>query len=168
MASRDERELDMSRGVPGETDVPASEEAFSLEEILAEYGAGREQRLMEAVEQEVLREESPRQAPPDPPRTEQPAPAPERPPAPRTRGERTAPAERGPAAPVRTEPPAPAEPRREEARQEELPRPPRPVTLEDVVGSTVDAVMEETPGASAAAPAGPVLPEEAGGDRAAL
>ena len=63
MASRDERELDMSRGVPGETDVPASEEAFSLEEILAEYGAGREQRLMEAVEQEVLREESPRQAP---------------------------------------------------------------------------------------------------------
>ena len=143
MASRDERELDMSRGVPGETDVPASEEAFSLEEILAEYGAGREQRLMEAVEQEVLREESPRQAPPDPPRTEQPAPAPERPPAPRTRGERTAPAERGPAAQVRTEPPAPAEPRREEARQEELPRPPRPVTLEDVVGSTVDAVMEE-------------------------
>ena len=107
MASRDERELDMSRGVPGETDVPASEEAFSLEEILAEYGAGREQRLMEAVEQEVLREESPRQAPPDPPRTEQPAPAPVRPPAPRTRGERDCPGGERPLPPRRGQSPPP-------------------------------------------------------------
>ena len=54
MASKDEREFDS--GVTGGTDVPALEEDFSLEEILAEYGAGREQRLMEAVEQEARRE----------------------------------------------------------------------------------------------------------------
>ena len=54
MASKDEREFDS--GLTGGTDVPALEEDFSLEEILAEYGAGREQRLMEAVEQEARRE----------------------------------------------------------------------------------------------------------------
>ena len=48
MASKDEREFDS--GLTGGTDVPALEEDFSLEEILAEYGAGREQRLMEAVD----------------------------------------------------------------------------------------------------------------------
>ena len=53
MASKDEREFDS--GLTGGTDVPALEEDFSLEEILAEYGAGREQRLMEAVEQEARR-----------------------------------------------------------------------------------------------------------------
>lgn len=57
MASKDEREFDS--GLTGGTDVPASEEDFSLEEILAEYGAGREQRLMEAVEQEARRETEP-------------------------------------------------------------------------------------------------------------
>ena len=54
MASKDEREFDS--GLTGGTDVPASEEDFSLEEILAEYGAGREQRLLADVEQEVRRE----------------------------------------------------------------------------------------------------------------
>mgnify|MGYP006071565051 CR=1 FL=1 len=57
MASKDERVFDS--GLTGGTDVPASEEDFSLEEILAEYGAGREQRLMEAVEQEARRETEP-------------------------------------------------------------------------------------------------------------
>ena len=57
MASKDEKER--YDDLTGGTDVPASEEHFSLEEILAEYGAGREQRLMEAVEQEVRQEESP-------------------------------------------------------------------------------------------------------------
>ena len=57
MASKDEREFDS--GLTGGTDVPALEEDFSLEEILAEYGAGREQRLMEAVEQEARRETEP-------------------------------------------------------------------------------------------------------------
>ena len=62
MASKDER--DFYSDLTGGTDVPASEEDYSLEEILAEYGAGREQRLMEAVEQEVRREEPERQGAP--------------------------------------------------------------------------------------------------------
>ena len=144
MASRDERELDMSRGVPGETDVPASEEAFSLEEI-----PGGVRRRPGAAADGGRGAGGPAGGvpPAGPPRTLRGRSSPHRRrsahPLPGRGGERTAPAERGPAAPVRTEPPAPAEPRREEARQEELPRPPRPVTLEDVVGSTVDAVMEE-------------------------
>ena len=35
------------------TDVPAGEEEFSLEEILAEYGGSRSQKLMEDVERTV-------------------------------------------------------------------------------------------------------------------
>ena len=54
MASKDEREFDS--GLTGGTDVPALEEDFSLEEILAEYGAGREQRLMEAVDTVISQE----------------------------------------------------------------------------------------------------------------
>ena len=58
MASKDEK--DRYDGLTGGTDVPVSDERFSLEEILAEYGAGREQRLMEAVEQEARREAAPK------------------------------------------------------------------------------------------------------------
>ena len=57
------------------TDVPPLAEEFSLEEILAEYGGSREQRIMEDVEQAV--------------RETEPSPAPEEPPAPPPR--RTAP-----------------------------------------------------------------------------
>ena len=64
MASKDEREFDS--GLTGGTDVPASEEDFSLEEILAEYGAGREQRLLADVEQEVRREAEPAASVPEP------------------------------------------------------------------------------------------------------
>ena len=88
------------------TDVPPLAEEFSLEEILAEYGGSREQRIMEDVEQAV--------------RETEPSPAPEEPPAPPPR--RTA--------PKKPEP-------------EVIPESPRPISLEEVVGSTVDAVMEE-------------------------
>ena len=141
MASKDER--DLYSALTGETDVPASEEDFSLEEILAEYGAAPAQRLMEAVEQEVRREEPPEAPAPAAPRPSdgEPEASPARPAAPRPRRQRTAPAQDRPAG-------AAAEPsaREREAEQleRELPRPPKPVTLEDVVGSTVDAVMEET------------------------
>ena len=104
------------------TDVPAGEEEFSLEEILAEYGGSRSQKLMEDVE-----------------RTVEPPPA-----------EEKTPAEKTP------EEPDPAEQTRARARdkllaqavdleklERELPRPPQPVSLEEVVGSTVEAVMEE-------------------------
>ena len=141
MASKDER--DLYSALTGETDVPASEEDFSLEEILAEYGAAPAQRLMEAVEQEARREEPPEASAPAAPRPSdgEPEASPARPAAPRPRRQRTAPAQDRPAG-------AAAEPsaREKEAEQleRELPRPPKPVTLEDVVGSTVDAVMEET------------------------
>ena len=103
------------------TDVPPLAEDFSLEEILAEYGGSREQRIMEDVEQAV--------------RETEPSPAPEEPPAPSPR--RTAPkkpeSEPGPQEP----PPAP------KPQPEPIPESPRPISLEEVVGSTVDAVMEE-------------------------
>ena len=45
------------------TDVPETEE-FSLEEILAEYGGSRGQRLLRDVEREAAPPEEPEQAPP--------------------------------------------------------------------------------------------------------
>ena len=83
--------------------VPASQEDFSLEEILAEFGAGEEQRLLRGTEAD-----------------ETPPPAP---------------AEKGAVTPT-----APPE---EETLKDELPPAPQPISLEDVVGNTVDAVMEE-------------------------
>lgn len=79
------------------------DEAFSLEDILAEYGSSREQKLMEDVERAIQPPTPPEEAP------ETPEPPPE---------------------PVPEEPP-------------ELPPAPKPISLEEVVGSTVDAVMEE-------------------------
>ena len=82
--------------------VPAASDEFSLEEILAEYGAGEEQRLLRGTRTE--------EAPPAPPaRRSDPAPS--------------------------VSPP--------EKLAEDLPPEPKPISLEDVVGSTVDAVMEE-------------------------
>lgn len=131
MASKDEREFDS--GVTGGTDVPALEEDFSLEEILAEYGAGREQRLMEAVEQEARRETEPAAPPAEGGAKKPPLQTEARPrPAPQVT-EKTAPPQK---------PPAQPEDLLEELRQD-LPPSPHPITLEDVVGSTVDAVMEE-------------------------
>ena len=103
------------------TDVPPLAEDFSLEEILAEYGGSREQRIMEDVEQAV--------------RETEPSPTPEEPPAPPPR--RTAPKKPEPK-PGPQEPPPPPEP-----QPEVIPESPRPISLEEVVGSTVDAVMEE-------------------------
>ncbi|WP_295580694.1 hypothetical protein [uncultured Oscillibacter sp.] len=125
MTPKDEKTLyETLDSLSAGTDVPAAEEEFSLEEILAEYGAGREEKLLRDVEEELAAE-----APVPPPAAAPPAPVPD---------------------PVPEPVPAPAEPTRQEARtvdleklEEELPRPPRPVSLEEVVGCTVDAVMEE-------------------------
>ena len=73
------------------TDVPPLAEEFSLEEILAEYGGSREQRIMEDVEQAV--------------RETEPSPAPEEPPAPPPR--RTAPKKPEPAPPTPAPKPEP-------------------------------------------------------------
>ena len=51
MAPKDEKSLyDDLDALTAGTDVPAAEEDFSLEEILAEYGAGREQQILRDVE----------------------------------------------------------------------------------------------------------------------
>lgn len=116
------------------TDVPAAEGEFSLEEILAEYGGSLEQQMLRNVEREMEPEPAPR------PEPKKPAPPPEKPP------------EKAPA----PDPAIQAELARQEARdkllaqavdleklERELPRSPRPISLEEVVGITVDAVMEE-------------------------
>ena len=148
MASKDEK--DRYDGLTGGTDVPVSDERFSLEEILAEYGAGREQRLMEAVEQEARREASPAAPPPEPPARK---PAAQKPPVqspPPKPARQTAAARQAQPAPSPEKQAAPkagpAQPTPEELLEElrrDLPPSPHPITLEDVVGSTVDAVMEE-------------------------
>lgn len=113
-------------GVEDITGVPAEEEEYSLEEILAEFGGGLEQTLLRqpagAEEAEPVPAASRPEMPDVPP---PPAAAPEIPAA--------APAAREAAA----IPPL-------NMLDTALPKPPRPVTLEDMVGSTVDAVMEET------------------------
>ena len=100
MASKDEREFDS--GLTGGTDVPASEEDFSLEEILAEYGAGREQRLLADVEQEVRREAEPAASVPEP-APQEPSPKAEtrqKPAAPRAKRKEVPPPQKPPAGPA--------------------------------------------------------------------
>ena len=107
-------------------------EDFSLEEILAEYGAGREQRLMEAVEQEARRETEPAAPPAEGGAKKPPLQTEARP--------RPAPQVTEKTAPPQSRPPSRRTCWRSCGR---ICRPPHPITLEDVVGSTVDAVMEE-------------------------
>ena len=99
------------------TDVPADGD-FSLEEILAEYGGGRKQQILRDVEARVN---------PGPEPVFQEEPAPER-----------------EALPAK-QPPEKSRGRagKAEAPEQELPPSPHPISLEEVVGSTVDAVMEE-------------------------
>ena len=152
------------------TDVPASHEDYSLEEILAEFGGSLEQMLLKGAK--TPPEEDAPPLPPDqaqpplqpvspearslPPEGKPPEPEPVPPPPP----EETPPSK---------EPPLPAEEStpEEEPRLEDiladpslkepstptiemdildmaLPKAPRPVSLEDMVGSTVSSVIEET------------------------
>lgn len=99
------------------TDVPPEGEDYSLEEILAEFGGGEEKPL---AAQEVPQEQG--QSPESGERADSSASAPE---VPQTPPEE--PAEEN-AAVTEEEPP-------------EIPPPPEPVSLEEVVGTTVDAVM---------------------------
>ena len=118
MAPRDESKIPYDPLIQS-TDVPADGD-FSLEEILAEYGGGR-QKLLRDVEAEAV-------PGPEPAFQETEAPA-------QKRAGRKHPEEK------RDRPPAQeTEP---ETVLEDLPQAPRPISLEEVVGSTVDAVMEE-------------------------
>lgn len=134
MASKNDKDLYGA----GDTGVPPAEGEFSLEEILAEYGGSLEQQMLRDVERELEPESAP--APAAKPEQKKPAPPPEKP------------LEKTPA----PDPAMQAELARQEARdkllaqavdleklERELPRAPRPISLEEVVGITVDAVMEE-------------------------
>ena len=119
MAPKDEKKNQYEDLTAG-TDVPADGD-FSLEEILAEYGGGRKQQILRDVEAQVN---------PGPEPVFQEEQSPKRPQkAPEKRPEAAAEAPKAP------DPPPDLE--------QELPRAPHPILLEEVVGSTVDAVMEE-------------------------
>ena len=140
------------------TDVPADGD-FSLEEILAEYGTSREQKILQDVER-TISAEAQEQTPVEP-EEETPAPDAEVQEAPPKEEVPTEPPEekeprrshkrilfpgtyRGHAAPPEPEEPEEEpEPPEEIPLEEALPRSPHPISLEEVVGSTVDAVMEE-------------------------
>lgn len=172
-------------GLENATDVPAEQEDYSLEEILAEFGGSLEQTLLRGMEPKPEPEEPPEEPSDELPPPPQPVPGrarplppvngaapPPEPPAPKAPPVEEPPV-KAPAAPAESpapaEPPAPAEePEPEEPVSLEdiladpslrepaaptaeldildmaLPRAPRPVSLEDMVGSTVSAVMEET------------------------
>ena len=130
MASKNENDLNLYD--TGDTGVPAAEGEFSLEEILAEYGGSLEQQMLRGVEPQPEQKPAPERAKaaPPPKAPEEPKPGPD--------------------------PAVQEELARQEARdkllaqavdleklERELPRAPRPISLEEVVGSTVDAVMEE-------------------------
>lgn len=111
--------------------APAPEEDYTLEEILAEYGGSLEHHLL----QEAGTPEVPVPEPPAAPM--EPAAKPEAQPAPEPPAE----------APPPPEPPKDPIREAEQAAEADVARlnipHPRPISLEDVVGSTVDAVMEE-------------------------
>ncbi|MEI3361924.1 MAG: hypothetical protein V8R75_04745 [Oscillospiraceae bacterium] len=111
----------------GLTGVPASGEEFSLEEILAEYGGSLEQVLLRETEEATGEEAASREASalptPTPPAAEK-----QTVPSPAAQAAAPAPKESAP---------------EESAGEPEIPPPPHPITLEDVVGVTVDTVMEE-------------------------
>ena len=120
--------------------VPAPEDDYSLEEILAEYGGSLEHHLLR--ETEAPADPEPPAAPAEP----APAQEPETPPVPEPPPEEEAPPPPPPEPP--SAPPAP-DPLQEAERAAaadvarlNIPHP-KPISLEDVVGSTVDAVMEE-------------------------
>lgn len=123
----------------GMWDVPPSDEEFTLEEILAEYGTSRQQKIMEEVER-VVTPEPPAAAEPKPaePEAEEAAHEPKPMTASALWARRIAMAKRDDA------------PETEEAdadgpadSTEEEPEASRFVTLEDLVSTTVGAVMEE-------------------------
>lgn len=114
--------------------TPAPEDDYTLEEILAEYGG--------SLEHQLLREAEAPQAPaPEPPAVPaEPGPL-EKPEAQLTS---RPPAEASPPEPPKTPDPLQEAEQAAAADVARLNIPhPRPISLEDVVGSTVDAVMEE-------------------------
>lgn len=127
-------------------------EDFALEDILAEYGGGR-QRLLQELEQTVVPQKAEKPAP-EPERTADTRPLPqlkaEEPPAPEPEKKQPEEQKKRPGKvvrlPVRWNEPKPEPepgPELEPAPEPEIPPPPKPLSMEEMVGQTVDAVMEE-------------------------
>ena len=121
--------------------ISPPEEDFTLEDILAEYGGSLEQQLLRSAENPP----PPPDAPPEVPPEASPKTPPEAPPEQETKVIPPPPAP--PPEPPKAPPvPDPLQAAEEAAAAEterlKIPRP-RPISLEEVVGSTVDAVMEE-------------------------
>ena len=140
-----------------DTDVPPSEEPFSLEEILAEYSGSQDQQLLRETA-ELIGPNPPEPEPPPepkkPPSKEAPAAKPEPEPSPveaeppppsaepeppQPSGPSTPASAPDPLPPVQTPEPAPAM----TAEPAELPFAQPPIPLEEVMSSTVEAVLEE-------------------------
>lgn len=143
MASKDDYTIKNLYHTLTNTDVPASNEEFSLEEILAEFGGSLEERLLQQAE-------SPEGGTPSPEEEKKreatsPVSEPEAP---------SEPAEKSVPAPEPAEEAPP--PVRAEVDVEALrdPHTARSISIEEVVNSTVEAVMEEE--------AEPILPSRRG------
>lgn len=132
MSQKDEKtEYELSM-----TDVPPLEEEFSLEEILSEYGNSREQKIMEGVEKAVQEAEASEEKETEdaqPPAENEESPADLSEALPETWKQQA----------VHLEEEAAESNLEEETVEPELPVSPQPISLEEVVGSTVDAVLEE-------------------------
>ncbi len=115
------------------TGIPPLEEEFSLEEILAEYGGSLEQMLIRQAEETLAREAAAEAAPEA---EAEKAPPPSEAPEPEAAGPETPPA-------GETEAPSPEDAAEKPEPPPGLPEPPSPISLEEIVGSTVEAVMEE-------------------------
>lgn len=128
-------------GDAADTDVLADGD-FSLEEILAEYGGGRKQKLLSELEQSAAEEVL--QAP------EIPEPDPQTIPKPGIPGPEDSSDHPPEEIPENAQPMSEKDARRTveellaEAEAEALPRAPRPISMEDVVRQTVDEVIDES------------------------
>ncbi len=123
-------------------DVPPSDEEYTLEEILAEYGSSRQQKILEEVEREAEPETVSEPALPAEPA----APAAEEPPAAEPKPARMLWARRMAHAESEREAELPEEPEESdepENEPEDGPEESRFLSLEELVGTTVGAVMEE-------------------------
>ena len=110
-----------------------TEEEFTLEDILAEYGGGRGNKLMRDVEQELNPLEQAR------PKAEQPLPAtPKHEPAPDPEPEPEPKQKQKPKVKFKRKEAPPPEP------EPEFPKEPTPITMKEMVNNTVTAVIEES------------------------
>ena len=129
--------LAQARQMSTDAYVPEDDPEFSLEEILTEYGSSREQKLMRDVERAAATEAVPEAGPAD---SAPPAGEPEEPP-PAADAAPPGAAEPDPGeADAAREPPSS---RKDDGPPADFPEPPRPISMEEVVEHTVDAVRQE-------------------------